>query len=105
MIGFNSKIYVAGHKGLVGSSILRKLKANGYKNIIYADSKKSDLSNFKYQANYYVLDPAASSSEYFLIPGFEFKKKHLKELMDKELLIASEKLKLEKQLFKKKGLK
>ena len=64
--------------------------------------KKSDLSNFKYRANYYVLDPAASSSEYFLIPGFEFKKKHLKELMDKELLIASEKLKLEKQLIEKK---
>ena len=44
MIGLDSKIYVAGHKGLVGSSILRKLKANGYKNIIYANSKKLDLT-------------------------------------------------------------
>ena len=34
MIPKKSKIYVAGHKGLVGSAILRKLKAKGYKNII-----------------------------------------------------------------------
>ena len=52
MIGFNSKIYVAGHKGLVGSSILRKLKANGYKNIIYADSKKLDLTNQNHVFNF-----------------------------------------------------
>ncbi len=30
----NSKIYVAGHKGLVGSAIVRSLKRNGYTNII-----------------------------------------------------------------------
>ena len=30
----NSKIYVAGHNGLVGSAIVRKLKKNGYKKII-----------------------------------------------------------------------
>ena len=29
----NSKIYIAGHNGLVGSAIMRKLKANGYKKI------------------------------------------------------------------------
>ena len=34
MINFKSKIYVAGHSGLVGSAILRKLKASGYKNLI-----------------------------------------------------------------------
>jgi GDP-L-fucose synthase len=28
------KIYVAGHKGLVGSAIIRKLKLKGYKNIL-----------------------------------------------------------------------
>ena len=31
MINKNSKIFVAGHKGLVGSAILRKLEDNGYK--------------------------------------------------------------------------
>ena len=34
MINSNSKIYVAGHKGLVGSAILRRLKIKGFKNII-----------------------------------------------------------------------
>ena len=34
MINFKSKIYVAGHRGLVGSAIIRKLKEKGYKNII-----------------------------------------------------------------------
>jgi len=33
MINLKSKIYVAGHKGLVGSAIIRKLKKKGYKNI------------------------------------------------------------------------
>ena len=45
MISINSKIYVAGHKGLVGSAILRKLKEKGYKKIITADRKKLDLTN------------------------------------------------------------
>ena len=44
MISINSKIYVAGHKGLVGSAILRKLKEKGYKKIITADRKKLDLT-------------------------------------------------------------
>ena len=37
------KIFVAGHKGMVGSSILRKLKKYGYKNVLVADKKKLDL--------------------------------------------------------------
>ena len=45
MINFNSKIYVAGHTGLVGSAIVRKLKKKGYKKIIFSDRKKLDLTN------------------------------------------------------------
>ena len=45
MIKFNSKIYVAGHKGLVGSAIIRKLKEKGYKKILTVDRKKLDLTN------------------------------------------------------------
>ncbi len=45
MIKLNSKIYVAGHKGLVGSAIIRKLKEKGYKKILTADRKKLDLTN------------------------------------------------------------
>jgi len=45
VINLNSKIYVAGHNGLVGSSIVRKLKKNGYKKIIVASRNKLDLTN------------------------------------------------------------
>ena len=45
MIKLSSKIYVAGHNGLVGSAIVRKLKKKGFKNIIVSSRKKLDLSN------------------------------------------------------------
>ena len=41
----NSKIYIAGHNGLVGSSIHRKLLEHGYSNILMESSKKLDLRN------------------------------------------------------------
>ena len=40
-----SKIYVAGHLGMVGSAIVRKLKAEGFNNIIVRSSKELDLRN------------------------------------------------------------
>ena len=39
------KIYIAGHKGLVGSAILRKLQSEGFENIITKDSSQLDLCN------------------------------------------------------------
>ncbi|SFH87576.1 GDP-L-fucose synthase [Pisciglobus halotolerans] len=39
----DAKIYVAGHRGMVGSAILRKLEAEGYTNIITRTSKELDL--------------------------------------------------------------
>ena len=45
MINLKSKIYIAGHNGLVGSAILRKLKSKGYKNIIFKSRKQLDLKN------------------------------------------------------------
>ena len=45
MIKHNSKIFIAGHKGLVGSAIYRKLKFKGYSNLLIADKKKLDLTN------------------------------------------------------------
>ena len=35
MINKKSKIFVAGHKGMVGSAIIRKLKKKGYKKVIF----------------------------------------------------------------------
>lgn len=40
-----SKIYVAGHNGLVGSAIIRRLKFFGYKNIITIERERLDLTN------------------------------------------------------------
>jgi GDP-L-fucose synthase len=45
MVKKNSRIFVAGHKGLVGSAIIRELKAKGYKKIITASRKRLDLRN------------------------------------------------------------
>ena len=45
MINLNSKIYIAGHRGLVGSAIFRQLKKKGYKKILIADKSKLDLTN------------------------------------------------------------
>lgn len=41
----NSKIYVAGHRGLVGSAIVRNLKSKEYTNIIGKTHKELDLTN------------------------------------------------------------
>ncbi len=40
----DSKIYVAGHNGMVGSSLVRALKKSGYNNIVYRSSKELDLT-------------------------------------------------------------
>jgi GDP-L-fucose synthase len=45
-----SKIYVAGHRGMVGSAIVRKLKELGYTNLILKTRKELDLTN-QFQVN------------------------------------------------------
>ena len=42
-----AKIYVAGHRGMVGSAIVRVLQTNGYTNILGRTSKELDLRNGK----------------------------------------------------------
>jgi GDP-L-fucose synthase len=41
----NSKIYVAGHRGMVGSAILRKLQSQGYDNLVYRTHGELDLKD------------------------------------------------------------
>jgi GDP-L-fucose synthase len=41
----SAKIYVAGHRGMVGGAILRHLQQEGYKNLVYATSSEVDLKN------------------------------------------------------------
>ena len=45
MINIDSKVFLAGHNGMLGSSIFRILKKKGYKKIITIDKKKLDLRN------------------------------------------------------------
>ena len=47
MINLKSKIFVAGHNGLVGSAIVRKLKDNGYKKILTVKKSQLDLTDQK----------------------------------------------------------
>lgn len=61
-----SKIYLAGHRGLVGSALKRKLESKGYSNIIFRTHRELDLTNqqevnefFKIEAPEYVFLAAA----------------------------------------------
>lgn len=45
MISKKSKIFVAGHRGLVGSAVLRRLKYHGFKNIITVNKSQLDLTD------------------------------------------------------------
>lgn len=49
----DSKIYIAGHRGLVGSAILENLKSKGYTNIIERTHKELDLTNQVEVANFF----------------------------------------------------
>ncbi|WP_264560052.1 GDP-L-fucose synthase [Flavobacterium sp. N2270] len=52
----NSKIYIAGSNGMVGSAILRNLKENGFENIITKSSKELDLRNQKAVLDFFELE-------------------------------------------------
>ena len=45
MINKRSRIFIAGHKGLLGSSLLKLLKKKKFKNLIFIEKKKLDLRN------------------------------------------------------------
>ncbi len=66
MMDKNSKIYVAGHSGLVGSAIVRNLQKNGYTNLVYKSHNELDLADadavndfFQNEKPEYVFDAAA----------------------------------------------
>ena len=50
----NSKIYIAGHKGMVGSGLERKLRKEGYNNIVKRTSSELDLRNQQAVNNFFV---------------------------------------------------
>lgn len=52
----NSKIYIAGHRGMVGSAIMRNLQSKGYNNIITRTSKDLDLRNQQAVADFFATE-------------------------------------------------
>ena len=49
----NSKIFIAGHNGLVGSAVQRLFKSKGYKNLITISRKDLDLKDKKKVENFF----------------------------------------------------
>lgn len=59
----NSKIYVAGHRGLVGSAIVKNLQSKGYTNIVYKTHSELDLTNQQAVAEFF----EAEKPEYVIL--------------------------------------
>jgi GDP-L-fucose synthase len=51
-----SKIYIAGHRGMVGSSILRDLQSKGYSNFLLKTSAELDLTNQQDVADFFAIE-------------------------------------------------
>jgi len=52
----SAKVYIAGHNGMVGSAIVRKLKAEGFSNIIVRSSKDLDLRDQQAVASFFEME-------------------------------------------------
>lgn len=84
----NAKIYVAGHRGMVGSAIVRNLESKGYKNIITRTHKELDLLNqeavnkfFEKEKPEYVFLAAAK------VGGIIANSEHLADFMYENMMI------------------
>ena len=62
-MNLNAKIYVAGHRGLVGSALMRQLQAQGYSNIVTRTHAELDLMNQTLVADFF----AAEQPEYVIL--------------------------------------
>lgn len=52
-MNLDDKIYIAGHRGMVGSAILRKLQIEGYTNLVFRTSAELDLRNQQVVADFF----------------------------------------------------
>lgn len=106
MISKNSKIFIAGHNGLVGNSLYELLKNLNFKNIITANRKQLDLRNNKKVNSFF----EKKKPEYLIICAarvggiLENKTYPLEFLLDNlsiqnNLLLASKKYKIKRTIF------
>ncbi len=58
-----ARIYIAGHRGMVGSALLRLLQAKGYRNLLYRTSKELDLRDSRQVEHFF----AEANPEYVII--------------------------------------
>ena len=79
MIPKKTKIFIAGHKGMVGSAIWRNLESKGYTNLIGETREKLDLRNkqevlayFKKEQPIIVIDAAAKVGGILANNGFQY---------------------------------
>ena len=71
----SDKIYIAGHRGMVGSSILRKLKADGFTNFVLKTSAELNLSNQQDVNDFFAIEKPAYvflKEEYLLTNTLEY---------------------------------
>lgn len=59
----DARIYVAGHRGMVGSALVRLLQAKGYRNLLYRTSKELDLRDSRQVEHFF----AEAKPEYVMI--------------------------------------
>ena len=86
----DSKIYIAGHTGMVGSAIVRKLEHEGYSNLVLRTSKELDLTNqhevsafFEEEKPEYVFLAAAK------VGGIEANNKYRAQFLYENLMIQN----------------
>jgi len=58
-MNLNDKIYIAGHKGLVGSAILRQLESRGFTNLIMSSREELNLTNQKEVKDFFLKEQPA----------------------------------------------
>ncbi len=84
----HSKIYVAGHRGMVGSAIVRELQKQGYTNLITRTHSELDLLNQAAVENFF----ATEKPEYVFLAaakvgGIEANSKHLADFMYDNMML------------------
>jgi len=106
MIDHNSKIYIAGHNGMVGSACWRLLENNGYKNLLGYSSKDLDLRNQNTVFNFLkiekpdaIIDAAAKVGGILANSTFPYEYLMDNMLIQNNLIRAAHELNIQKFIF------